>query len=189
MNPMNNYTDVNNFLKNNFPKLLATDLATIDFLYPEAQKYPDAGPYWRTAANAYGDMRYMCPGIWISTVYDLWGAPGWNYHWDVAPQSNIESGLGVTHCDETNSIWGIQKNLPEVNLNPIIQAYWSSFIRTGNPNTYKLASAPIWGRMDFVGLQRIHFVDDPSEVAMEVVPADYYARCNFLTTIGGRIAQ
>lgn len=189
MNPMNNYTDVDNFLKNNFPKLTASELAQINFLYPKAETFPNAGPYWRTAANAYGDMRYMCPGIWLSTIYDKHGACGWNYHWDVAPQSNIDSGLGVTHCDETNSIWGIATEEPEVGLNPMIQAYWASFVRTGDPNTLKLASAPVWGKMDSVSLQRVHFVDDPSNVSMEAVPADFYKRCNFLTTIGGWLGQ
>jgi carboxylesterase type B len=131
----------------------------------------------------------MCPGIWLSTVFDIWSAQGWNYHWDVAPQSNIDSGLGSTHCDELNSIWNIATAEPEVALNPIIQAYWSSFIRTGDPNTYKLASAPTWEKMDGTALQRIHFVNDPKLVAMENVALDFYHRCNYLTTIGGRLGQ
>jgi carboxylesterase type B len=186
---INNVSDVNNFLQDNFPKLTTSDLTQINNLYPQAEKFPNAGAFWRTAANAYGDMRYMCPGIWISTIFDKHEAQGWLYHWDIAPQFNIETGLGVTHCDELNSIWNIAKQEPEVSLNPMIQAYWASFIRTQDPNTLKLASAPEWERLDSVGLQRIHFVADPANVSMEAVPADYYARCNVLTTLGGPLGQ
>jgi carboxylesterase type B len=180
---------MNAFLKNNFPKLTTAELARIDQLYPESGTYPDAGPYWRTAANAYGDMRYMCPAIWLSTVYDEHRAQGYLYHWDVASESNIESGYGSTHCDEMNSIWGVAAEEPEVSLNPIIQAYWTSFVRAGNPNTYKLANAPTWEKCNSTGLQRIHFVNDTSQIAMENVPADIYSRCNVLTNMGGPLGQ
>ncbi|KAG0649471.1 Pseudocholinesterase [Hyphodiscus hymeniophilus] len=186
---INNYTDVDNFLKNNFPKLVTSQLAEINHLYPQAQTFPNSGPYWRTTANAYGDMRYMCPGIWLSTIYDSRNAQGWNYHWDVAPQSNLNSGLGVTHCDQSNSILGIATAQPEAGLNPIIQAYWASFIRSGDPNKFKLKSAPTWTKLDRVGLQRIHFVNNPSQVAVESVPAHYYLRCNYLTDIAGSLGQ
>jgi carboxylesterase type B len=186
---INNYNDVNNFLKNNFVKLTASQLAQIDHLYPQAEQFPNAGAYWRTAANAYGDMRYMCPGIWVSTIFDKHALSAWVYHWDIAPQSNIDSGLGVVHCDEVNSIWNTATALPESALNPTIQSYWASFIRTQDPNKLKLSSAPEWQRLDSVGLQRMHFVADPTKVAMEAVAADYYSRCNYLTSIGGELGQ
>ena len=186
---MNNYTIVDDFLKNNFPKLTAQQLSEINSLYPKAEAFPNSGPYWRTAANAYGDMRYMCPGIWLSTIYSSRDVAGWNYHWDVTPQSNIEDGLGVIHCDQSGSIWGSATEEPEAGLNSIIQAYWASFIRSGDPNTSKLETAATWTKMNGTGLQRIHFVDDPSLVAVESVPADFYSRCNYLTGIGGALGQ
>jgi hypothetical protein len=78
---------------------------------------------------------------------------------------------------------------PQVALNPMIQAYWASFIRGQDPNKFKLSSAPEWNHFDSVGLGRIHFVDDPSNVTMEVVPTDQLTRCNYLTTIGGSLGQ
>lgn len=71
---------MNSFLKNNFPALSAYQLSQIDSLYPKAEQFPEHGAYWRTAANAYGEMRYICPGIAISTAYDDAGVQkSWNY--------------------------------------------------------------------------------------------------------------
>ena len=186
---ISNPTEVSNFLKNNYPKLTAADLATINNLYPKGKAYHGAGPYWRSAADAYGDMRYMCPGIYLSTTYDANKAGGWNYHWDVAPQGNFKDGFGVTHIDEADSIWGAADKQPEAGLNSIIQGYWTSFIRTGDPNKLKLKSAPEWKKMTSDGLQRIHFVNDQTKVAVERVADDLYARCSYLTAIGASIGQ
>jgi hypothetical protein len=71
---------MNAFLKNNFAKLNATELAQIDDFYPEAEQFPGMGAYWRTAANAYGEMRYICPGIYLSSVFPKYGVlDSWNY--------------------------------------------------------------------------------------------------------------
>jgi carboxylesterase type B len=77
---INNYTDMNTFLRNNFAKLNASQLAQIDSFYPKAEQFPSMGTYWRTAANAYGEMRYICPGIYLSSVFPKYGVlDSWNY--------------------------------------------------------------------------------------------------------------
>jgi carboxylesterase type B len=186
---MNNYNDVNNFLKNNFVKLTTTQLAQINFLYPKAEQFPNAGPYWRTAANAYGDMRYFCPGIWMSTIFSSRNLDAYLYHWDIASKANLDSGLGVTHCDESGSIWGQATELPQSALNPMMQGYWASFIRTGDPNKLKVKDAPEWKRQDNTGLLRMHFVGEVKKVGMVKIPGDELNRCNYLTTIGGSLGQ
>lgn len=71
---------MNSFLKDNWVKLNDSQLETIDDLYPKAQQFPNSSAYWRTAANAYGEMRYICPGIFLSEIYYTSGVQAsWNY--------------------------------------------------------------------------------------------------------------
>ena len=54
------------FLQDQLPYLTLQDLATINSLYPKTNEtYPNSGPYWRQVSNAYGEMRYRCPGLFI----------------------------------------------------------------------------------------------------------------------------
>ncbi|KUJ10568.1 triacylglycerol lipase-like protein [Mollisia scopiformis] len=177
------------FLKDNFVNLTAANLAQIDNFYPQAGQFPGKGVFWQTAANAYGDMRYICPGINISSMLSSHGVDkSWNYHWDVLEAGNAASGLGVTHTAESGSIWG-SSTAPENALIPTIQGYWTSFIRTGDPNTHKISTAPTWGTFSASSMQRIHFTNDPANVAMEVVPASQQARCQYLSSIGPSLQQ
>jgi carboxylesterase type B len=187
---MDNYTQVNNFLKNNFPLLDASQLAAIDHLYPQAEQFPGRALYWRTAANAYGEMRYNCPSIYISSQFDARGVQNnFQYNWNVLNQANAKNGLGVTHTAEAAAIWG-NAAPTEANLTPIIQSYWTSFIRTaGDPNKYKNSSAPEWTRFDKNGMQRIRFENDDTKTVVESVDAGQQARCKYLSSIGGAIGQ
>lgn len=181
--------DVHDFLRDNFPKLKKSQLAHIDILYPKAEQYPGKGVYWKTGANAYGEMRYNCPGLYISSAILERGMPSsWNYHWDVLSAANAASGLGVTHAVTTGSIWGMS-SAPDSALIPTIQAYWTSFIRSKDPNTYKLAASPRWETFGTVDLRRVLFPNDPKKVRMESVPADQRVRCAYLSGIAASIGQ
>ncbi|KAE8443854.1 hypothetical protein EG329_001263 [Mollisiaceae sp. DMI_Dod_QoI] len=186
---INSSTQFHNFLQNNFVNLTASQLAEIDILYPQAQQFLSKGAYWRTAANAYGEMRYICPGINVSSMISSHGVKeNWNYRWDVLLPANAVNGLGVTHTAESGSIWGTSR-APESALIPTIQGYWASFIRSRDPNKYKIASAPTWEPFTAANMQRIHFTNDPSNVTMEAVPADQEARCKFWGSIGQALQQ
>lgn len=102
--------------------------------------------------------------------------------------NNAANGLGVTHTAEVQSIWGTS-DAPDNALIPTIQAYWTSFIRTKNPNTYKLKSASEWTTFNATGMGRIHFPNDPLNVTMETVPTDQRARCAFFNSIGPSLKQ
>jgi carboxylesterase type B len=185
------------FMRDNFPKLTPGKLATINSLYPAptSSLYPNAGRYWRPAADAYGEMRYNCPGIFMSGAYPRVGGvnASWNYHWDVLRPENAMNGLGVTHVMEEGAIWGFAKQ-PEKALQAMMQAYWTSFIRTRNPNTFKLATAPEWienyeGGNLKGGNQRIRFVNNIAKVGMEKVDTAQKERCGFWASIGSIIGQ
>lgn len=70
-----NITAMNNFLKNQFPHLTSARLSQIDTLYPKAEQLAEAGAYWHSTANAYGEIRYMCPGLYISSAYSKTTSP------------------------------------------------------------------------------------------------------------------
>ncbi|KAG4025147.1 hypothetical protein MFRU_065g00200 [Monilinia fructicola] len=189
-------TDMSNFLKNNFVKLTDDQIDNIHQYYPEGPQYPNAGRYWSAAALAYGEMRYNCPGIYLSGSHDFF-APSignWNYHWDVLSTANAASGLGVTHTAESGSIWG-SSGPPDSALIPSIQAYWTSFIRFKDPNTRKLESAPIWEQLKTDNYQRVLFQaenvtgDAVANVTMETISSEQLARCSYLSSIGASIAQ
>jgi len=69
------------FLENNFPALSTSDGETINELYPKGAQFPGRGEFFSAAAAAYGDMRYICPGILVSTNIAKFEVPNptWNY--------------------------------------------------------------------------------------------------------------
>ncbi|PBP16733.1 triacylglycerol lipase-like protein [Diplocarpon rosae] len=189
---LNTTLDVLTFLSDNFPKLTAAHHREIEVLYPMAEQYPGKGAYWKTGATAYGEMRYICPGIFLSASIASTETPSWNYRWDVLSTDNAKSGLGVPHAVESASIWG-SSGAPDNVLTPLIQAYWTSFIRTYNPNTHKLDSAPTWetfgsGLVDGNG-SRLHIPNQPELVSMGHPPPEQITRCVYLSGIGASIAQ
>lgn len=95
------------FLKDQFPYLSLDQLRTINTLYPleGTPQFDGTGRYWRQVSNAYGDMRYTCPGLYCSTAVTRYGMPdSWNYLYNVSDPVETASGLGVPHTIEVNSI-------------------------------------------------------------------------------------
>lgn len=72
---------MDNFLLDNFPQLNSSMLATINSLYPEGAQFPSRGSFFSAAATVYGEMRYICPGIFISSAINQFRTPqpNWNY--------------------------------------------------------------------------------------------------------------
>ncbi|KAJ7033511.1 alpha/beta-hydrolase [Mycena alexandri] len=66
-------------------------------------------------------------------------------------------------------------------------AYWLSFVRAGNPNTYKLARAPLWTQYTAVK-SRIVLQQQPQNITtksgsfIEVEPAGENQRCSFVAS-------
>lgn len=215
------------FLKDQFPALTLSQLARINALYPEAgtPQFAGKGAYWRQVSNAYGEIRYICPGIFISQKYVQLGlASIWNYHWNVQDPPDVEEGYGVTHTSEVNAIFGpdnVNGGAPasystiNANIVPVIQGYWTSFIRSHDPNTFRAAGSPLWRNWDGVGLggnggdvrgdaspdgygfgtqygghggyQRLLMQTNISH--METVPLAQAERCAYLASIGVSLKQ
>lgn len=185
------------FLKNQFPSLTLKQLATFNALYPKAEQFNGAGAYWRQLSNAYGEMRYMCPGLYCSNAYPKFGYnQTWNYLWNVIDPVDAADGLGVKHTVEVNAIWGPENvnggapasySTTNAAIIPVVQAYWTSFIRSYDPNVHRLPGSPMWNVWTENGYQRLMFQTNNTQ--MEVVDAGLQARCSYLWSIGPALNQ
>lgn len=204
--------EADTFLQAQFPALKPQHLSRIHDYYlrdiNSSQLYPNATRYWHPVSNAYGELRYKCPGIAMSKIYDKAGVPNWNYHYSVLDPADQASGKGVWHVVELNAIWGpenmwwsetISNPPPEsyytsnAPIIPVMQGYWTSFIRSFNPNTYRYPGSPKWetwsggGRGGEEGYQRLFI--RTGETRMESVPENQRERCGYLTSIGVDLTQ
>ena len=70
-------------------------------------------------------------------------------------------------------------------------AYWVSFVRVGNPNTFKFTRSPTWAAFTS-NSARIVLQEDPkgsttiSGSFLEQEPADEKSRCNFVAGLVGQ---
>lgn len=232
--------DSNNFLTSQFPDLTTSQLKRIADLYPvpTGQDCPPKGTcWWRQAANAYGDMRYMCPSLYTSSAYANLTSSGqskntkssnkivnpvtffvgggsartrratatskvWTYRYNVEDPDQIAAGVGVPHTVEVVAIFGPDNiygggapksyypGAKNANIVPVMQAYWTSFIRTFDPNTYKLAGSSDWGTYynKENQPQRILF-NTGGKTQMENVDNQKRVQCAYLESIGADLKQ
>lgn len=112
--------------------------------------------------------------------------------YNVLDPDEVAQGLGVPHIAETNALWGPENtggapasyfttNAPIV---PIVQGYWTSFMRSFNPNTHRAPGSPVW---EPFGIQMARLKIQTNATEMEVVPLDQRQRCEFLNGISVQI--
>lgn len=192
----------NVWIKNQFPYVTLEQFAAINELYPNPNDTcPNVGCYWRQAADTYGEMRYMCPGLYVTAAYVDYGVPqSWHYRWNVEDPEQIAAGEGVPHTVELNAIFGplnTNNNSPlsyysngtNAYAVPVVQAYWTSFIRSYDPNTYRLNGTAEWQAWDDSTQQRILF-DTGGVTSMEsLAGSELMARCEYWYGIGVDIRQ
>ncbi|KAL9005623.1 MAG: hypothetical protein Q9188_001626 [Gyalolechia gomerana] len=191
----------NDWIQAQFPLLNNTQKGYLTRTYPPtSQKWPKTGTYWRSTADAYGELRYICPGIFLSNVYANHSVKGnWNYHYAVLDPSDEKRGLGTPHVAELNAIWGAPAGSPasyntsNANMIPVLQQYWISFIRTFDPNSFRLAGTPEWQEWSArgfneegeVGRRRILFQNgEGKKTEMESVDREQWERCRVLNGWG-----
>ncbi|KAJ5840993.1 Lipase [Penicillium chrysogenum] len=193
--------EADTFIQNQFPAITRDHLDRINSIYltpDQTKEFPGAGSYWRPASTAYGEMRYICPGIDLSSIYAAAGVPSWNYHYAVQDPADESSGVGTPHTVEVNGIWGptnTNKKAPasyyttNAGIVPVMQGYWTSFITSLDPNTKRLPSSlkwQTWGQGGD-GYQRIFI--RTNQTKMETVPQGQKSRCEYLTSVGIDLKQ
>ena len=89
-----NISDTDTFIKDQFPAITLEQLRVWNSLYPitGTPEFPDSGRARREASKGYGEMRYICPGIFISGVQANMSVPNWNYRWNVIDPESAQDG-------------------------------------------------------------------------------------------------
>lgn len=198
-------------MRNQFPTVTDAQLDVLNGLYPNpnATSCPNTGCYWRQASNVYGETRYMCPSILLSHCLTTGnrdsptGTPvaSYTYLWDVEdPQANA-TGYGVTHVVETFALFGPYNNFVTgapasyfpggVNerASPVLQAYWTSFIRTLDPSRYRYPGSAKWvSWADKEEGRRMRF-GTGGTTGMERIDEGLQKRCEYLKSIALDLLQ
>ncbi|KAK3938740.1 Alpha/Beta hydrolase protein [Diplogelasinospora grovesii] len=192
----------NQFLKDQFPYLTLDQLAKLNQLYPNPSNCASgtAGCYWRQLSNVYGEMRYMCPGLYINSMFIRYGInASYAYRWNVEDPDQMARGLGVPHTVEVSAIFGpynVKGNAPasyypngtNAEAVPVVQGYWTSFIRSFDPNSYRLSGTAEWVPWSSRPRQRLRF-DAGGNTTMETIDDGLKDRCDYLNSIGPSIRQ
>ena len=126
----------NAFLTQQWPSLTASQLTSLNNLYPVPSGCSGAVCAYQRTSAIYGDMRYACPGLYMNSAYSnatvhgkraesevlfsfvgggslrarsaAWAstAPSWAYRYNVEDPKQIADGLGVPHTAEVSAIFG-----------------------------------------------------------------------------------
>ncbi|KAJ4419684.1 hypothetical protein N0V85_000902 [Neurospora sp. IMI 360204] len=213
---INSLGDSNQFIKDQFPAITLSQLDTLNKLYPNPQvsSCPSMGCWRGQAGNVYGEMRYMCPGLYLNDAFDNYnddyqkGTSSWAYRWNVEDRDQMASGLGVPHIVELNALFGptnmwwtgqVPKSYLPGGTNAaavqVMQGYWVSFIKTFDPNKLRCCGGVEWkawksGDKASAQHQRLLF-GTGGKTAMEMIPFDegLGLRCKYLQYIGGSLQQ
>ena len=109
--------------------------------------------------------------------------------------TQVNQGLGVPHTAELSAVWGPSNTngaappsytTANAAIVPAVQGYWTSFIRTFNPNTFRAEGSPEW---EPFGATQKRILLETNATRMETVPQDQTARCEFLTSIAINLQQ
>ena len=142
----------------------------------------------------------MCPGLYISSLYTQNGVKGsYAYRWNVEDPDQIAEGVGVPHTIELSAIFGPNNTngkAPEsyypggVNAEavPVIQGYWTSFIRSFDPNKYRYPGSASWVPWTDRNQERLLF-ETGGSTKMEKIDAGLRQRCDYWASIGESIRQ
>lgn len=192
--------DVGDFMSANYPYLSQQDLATMNTLYPLTAPFPLHNAYFPSAAAAYGEATFKCPGLLIAESMVNANQNVWSYHFNQGVPALETAGFGVAHNTDLGAIFGpnvgpstgffdveddIEDSIlfgafsgSDAPVVPIMMDYIISFTRSLNPNTYKSASAPVWNQIGTSGsLERVLVQNVGSQ--MEAIPNDFQSRCAF----------
>jgi carboxylesterase type B len=168
----------------------------VNRLYPNTNNTcPNAGCYWRQLSDVYGDIRFMCPALFMSSqLRALGSSASYSYLWNVEDPALMREGLGVPHTVETDALLGTQygkEGAPEsykpggINemASPIMQGYWTSFIRSLDPNKHRYPGTAEWRNWETGSPRRIVF-GTKGKTEMEEIPPELKEKCEFWVKYG-----
>lgn len=170
-----------------------------------------SGAQWQRDAAIKTELKEHCVAAFLSDMYSSMGqAQNYAYRYNILDETaggNADKGLFSPHVSELYSVWGNNNTDGGdpgcIKLNStdplscatgaeIAQAYWISFVRSLNPNTFRLAGTPEWTAWTIAQPNRI--VLDNAAASMEMMgaaagevaigepPMNQRQRCLSLTT-------
>ncbi|KAI8626225.1 Alpha/Beta hydrolase protein [Xylariaceae sp. FL1651] len=179
---------VSNSLSNSSLALLAqTYLNTSQ----SAPTFPNSSPLWRPLANAAGDIGAHCVAADIqNAISNVSSQKTWNYRYAVLDPEDEANGFGAYHTVELNGVFGpnntdgappVSYRTTNAAIVPLTMGYWTSFVKTLDPNTLRIPGAPEWdpwsGAQGADGRKRLRFQTNntavesmPDQQAMEIPP-------------------
>ncbi|EJT78180.1 para-nitrobenzyl esterase [Gaeumannomyces tritici R3-111a-1] len=183
-----------------FGALSNASLALLDKAYLQKQQ-PDftgavdangksvgAGPLWRQMSVGFGDFREHCITARVQNAQARDGVRTYNYRFAVRDEEQERLGFGSYHTVELNAVFGPNntdgappKSYAAENkaIVPITMAYWASFVRSLDPNKFRLAGSPEW--KPWTGpdaRERLRF--DTADMGMEVMSAEQRGNCEMV---------
>ncbi|KAF4979780.1 hypothetical protein FZEAL_4084 [Fusarium zealandicum] len=176
---------VQTFMKNNYPELTKKGLDKVIEAYPLMSPITKHNPWFPSASAAYGDRTFVCPGnaMAVSMARRYSSARVWNYRFNVLDPMHVEEGWGVPHAYDIGAILGPEStrdNTSYLSTNsaivPVTMAYWTSFVRSLDPNQHRAAGSPYWkpwGRGDGIRLKL-----ETNATELEPVPASLIRKCH-----------
>ena len=177
--------EVSQFMKNNYPGLNNGQLAAINKAYPLMPPLPKHAAYFPSAAAAYGDATFTCPGNHMSASMSQFHSAEqvWNYRCNILDPGDVAGGLRVPHTMELAAIFGIGETYKwpqsfttsNAMIVPITMDYYLSFIKALNPNVFRNKNAPVWDPWGSQTGQRLRL--QTNATAMETVPRDQEQLC------------
>ncbi|KAH7322600.1 putative triacylglycerol lipase [Stachybotrys elegans] len=185
---LSSLAESNQWLLNQYPTLTLDQFADIASMYPNPnESCPATGCYWRQASNVYGEMRFLCPAIFMNTAMSAHGVmTSYSYMWNVSDPAQMEAGEGVPHIIEVDAWLGPgYSNPPEsykpgqmnAEASPVIQGYWTSFIRYLDPNPYRRAGSAEWSPWSEDKAWLVFGVEGRTD--MEFIGDELERRCNY----------
>ncbi|KAJ7740572.1 Alpha/Beta hydrolase protein [Mycena metata] len=160
-------TTVFNFVAGQYPPFSQTAFQTaIHELYPLAD-YNNS--FSLQGQQIYGEMRYICTGLMITSALTSAGLRTYQYHWD-------NPTLGSNHAGELVAFFnGAEVFDPaDETLVQAMRRYWTSFTTSGTPVADGALS---WTPSGDNGSPRILL--HPADIVMEQVSSALTARCAF----------
>ncbi|KAF9460345.1 Alpha/Beta hydrolase protein [Collybia nuda] len=151
--------------RNYCPSITTADIDALLALYPSSA-FSTAALQMETAS---GDLSVRCGRTILAAAFSK-HTNAWTYRYN--QRNPTGGGAGVGHAAENwmmflGSNTGVNGSATFTPLKPVeasfaseLIAYWLSFVRAGNPNTFKLPRSPIWPSYSVTNRNRIVLQQD-----------------------------
>jgi len=184
-------SDIPTALTTFFPELTETDINEFLQVYPMSE-FSSSAQQFQVAT---GESELICARAALGGAFAK-TSKTWTYRYN--QRNPTSGGTGVGHAAEnwmmflgTNT--GFNGSTTFTPMTPVeisfaeeLIAYWLSFVRSGDPNTFKLARSPEWSPYTLGDKARVVLQQDPLNTTtrsgsfVELEPQEESQRCQFV---------